>query len=73
MSMKERKNIVLIITHIMFAAGIGQRTYQIEIVVISTVQCSAMFNHIEMLFYGIKDRNLPNNPKTVKMIAVFIV
>ena len=30
------KNLISIITYIMFAAGIGQRTYEIEIVIIGT-------------------------------------
>jgi hypothetical protein len=39
----------------------------------------AMINYVDILFckkeyiYGKNDRNLPNNPKKVKMIAVFIV
>ena len=60
----------------MFAAGIGQRTYEIEVVVISKLQQLIIwtFSFVKKEYiYEIKDRNLPNNPKKVKMIAVFIV
>ena len=75
---KKYINIVknLIITYIMFAAGIGQRTYGIEVVIISKLQRLIMLTFCFVkkgYIYGIKDRNLPNNPKKVKMIAVFIV
>ena len=67
MDVRKKNNIVkiLIITYTMFAAGIGQRTYRIEAVVI-------IYCFVKEYVYEIKDRNLPNNSKKVKMIAVFI-
>ena len=81
---KKYINIVknLIITYIMFAAGIGQRTYGIEVASTSKLQQLIIVTFCFIVtfclvkkeyIYGIKDRNLPNNPKKVKMIVVFIV
>ena len=56
---------ILIIIYIIMAAGIGQRTCEIEVLITSIVT--------REYIYGIRGRNLPNNPKKVKMIAVFII
>ena len=53
------------ITISLMAAGIGQRTCEIEVLITSIVT--------REYIYGIRGRNLPNNPKKVKMIAVFII
>ena len=42
------ENLILIFTYIMFAAGIGQRTYERQ--VLSGYKFIAMFNHVEILF-----------------------